>query len=154
MKLPCALPCPALALLTQSRPAVSPRGGTGKLLLVEVRNGPQPLQGGSPRTACWAGAGHISHRPSLRSHRGRSSADRKPGPSLLPALASWKGKIRRKTGPCGEEAAAPRRAGGWADWDPNEDQPAAPALSFGYTCVTRRLGCTGKTGGSDPHAAP
>lgn len=43
------------------------------------------------------GGNPTSHRPFLRRAAWRrSQASRKPGPSPLPVLASWKGKIRRK----------------------------------------------------------
>lgn len=65
----------------------------------------------APYGRAWWGGYLTSHGPSLRATRGRSRGGRKPGPSPLPALASWKGTIRRKKEPRGEEVAAPRRVG-------------------------------------------
>lgn len=100
---------PALAITLIHRVAAFPGGVNLKASRCGGRKWPSTLVGWLPHER--KGLGRESYIPQPlpeKSCPGEVGASRKPGPSPLPAPASWKSQIRGKKGPCGPGAAARR----------------------------------------------
>lgn len=139
---------PALATTLIHRVAAFPGGVNLKASRCGGRKWPSTLVGWLPHER--KGLGRESYIPQPlpeKSCPGEVGASRKPGPSPLPAPASWKSQIRGKKGPCGPGAAARRGRGGGlraagrvSDWvPPATEKTQEPPIGTRVPCPGRPL---------------